>query len=766
MQPRNAPHGRIRGILRASFVLLACCTILTLAPSLALADNIYVDVNSGSDVTGTGTRGNPYKSIRHALSVAGYGDCVRVASGHYSAATSGEVFPLAVPRGVRVQGLHDPMAGAFPGARVLGDGVHRVFSITNGDANTGLDGLAISDGYAGFGAGLYINGGSSPGWGPVIQRCYFWVNTALNGGGAIHSTKGGAAACEPTIRNTYFVANEADYGGGIYAYDSDAEISRCAFVFNTSHDLTYGGGGLMSLGGTLDLDRSYFRYNVAGNDGLGGAVHLDQCDSVNVDRTYFQQNEARLGGAVYSGDSVTFQTFYDSVFRGNRADFGGAAYSRSSLLVSGCTIYSNNATTTGGAFRQAGGTLGVSNSIIWGNSTPAIASLSGSPLLSYSDIQGGGTGTGIINSPPNFYTTDPDYVPGLRLTPTSPCVDTGNPSSTGRDFLGVSRPKDGDGNGNARTDMGAFEYWLDVDRLSGPNRYETAAEMADDEPSFGHAAVIVTALDYPDALSAAGLAGLYSAPILLTSPDGLSGPTADKLRDLDVYEVFIVGGPNAVGPGVVSDLEDMGIEVTRIAGPNRYATAVAVAQYLEVRNPIWCFVARADSFPDALALGPLAYRNISPVLLVQPDSLPGDTRDALADNGYDDALIAGGDGAVSPGVKTAIEAYFPPTHVYRRAGTNRYATAAAVAEFAIDRDWLDPDYFGIATGENFPDALAGGPVCGENGGALLLTPPGALHSSASSLMSSYQDDLLEIDVFGGTGVVSDTVMNQCRTLMP
>nr|MDA3936605.1 cell wall-binding repeat-containing protein [Actinomycetota bacterium] len=144
------------------------------------------------------------------------------------------------------------------------------------------------------------------------------------------------------------------------------------------------------------------------------------------------------------------------------------------------------------------------------------------------------------------------------------------------------------------------------------------------------------------------------------------------------------------------------------------------------------------------------------------NSLPGNTQLALTNLNIDTAVIAGGESAVSNGVKDSIDEILVGmggSDSERWWGASRYETAATVARNGIAAGWGTSAFVGLATGLNFPDALGGGAVCGSTGGVLLLTSGTSLSAEAGSFLSDYSGGILEIRVFGGTGVVTDAVMN-------
>jgi putative cell wall-binding protein len=234
--------------------------------------------------------------------------------------------------------------------------------------------------------------------------------------------------------------------------------------------------------------------------------------------------------------------------------------------------------------------------------------------------------------------------------------------------------------------------------------------------------VVARADTYPDALAGGPLAYASQAPILLTDSAALSAATAEEVARLGATTALVLGGETAVGPRVVADLRAMGLDVTRIAGSSRFATAAAVAEHLDA--PDRAFVvegAHADparGWPDALAVAPLAARLGAPILLVTRDSVPTETLDALHALGPSRVTIVGGTAAVSQEVADRMVA--AGFAVDRIAGADRYTTGLAVVDEAIVDRAADPEVTWLATGLNYPDALAAGPAVAASRGQLLL----------------------------------------------
>lgn len=167
--------------------------------------------------------------------------------------------------------------------------------------------------------------------------------------------------------------------------------------------------------------------------------------------------------------------------------------------------------------------------------------------------------------------------------------------------------------------QGRLASRYEVRRISGSDRYATAAEAAR-QLGPGHPRVfLVTGRNFPDALSASAPAGMLTMPILLTGTDSLPDPTRLVLRESGTVEVVVAGGDVAVSERVVTELRGEGYLVTRLAGASRYATARRVNDWASPQLPLdnrGLVVALGERFPDALAGGPLAARRRQLVMIV------------------------------------------------------------------------------------------------------------------------------------------------------
>lgn len=293
-----------------------------------------------------------------------------------------------------------------------------------------------------------------------------------------------------------------------------------------------------------------------------------------------------------------------------------------------------------------------------------------------------------------------------------------------------------------------------VERLAGSNRFATAAAISASEFASGvPAAYVATGGNFPDALAGGPVAALNGGPILLLS--SIPGETAAELTRLHPQKIVILGGTGVVSAVDAAALASFTVgPVERLAGSNRFATAAAISVSEFSPGVPVVYIATGANFPDALAGGPLAAINGGPVLLVNAGSIPAETAGELTRLQPQKIVILGGTGAVSATVETSLDAYTTGP-VQRLFGSNRFATAAAISVSQFSPG-VDVAY--VATGANFPDALAGGPIAGINAGPILLVNrdsiPGATATELARLAPK------EIVILGGTGVVSPTVENQ------
>jgi putative cell wall-binding protein len=293
----------------------------------------------------------------------------------------------------------------------------------------------------------------------------------------------------------------------------------------------------------------------------------------------------------------------------------------------------------------------------------------------------------------------------------------------------------------------------DVTRLAGDTRYGTAATIS--AASFAPGvpvAYVATGDNFPDALAAGPAAIQAGGPVLLTRSSSVPAETITELQRLRPASIVVVGGPAVVSNNVMSQLDGLtGGPVMRIAGIDRYSTAAAVARASFPGGATRAYVAVGNSFPDALVGTPAAGVDDAPILLVTSSGIPAATRQELERLQPDQVIILGGAGVIGNAVASSL-ANLTGATVTRLSGADRYATAAAVSRETFEP--AAPSVY-IATGANFPDALAGGPVAGRAGVPLLLISSGGIPGPTAAELLRLKPEL--IILLGGEGIISDDV---------
>lgn len=220
------------------------------------------------------------------------------------------------------------------------------------------------------------------------------------------------------------------------------------------------------------------------------------------------------------------------------------------------------------------------------------------------------------------------------------------------------------------------------------------------------------------------------------------------------YWYAFAGDPNRTPGGAIgTPTPSSGPAVERLAGADRFATAAAISAASFAPGVPVAYLATGLDFPDALAAGAAASLRGGPVLLVASSSLPSATASELARLRPQAIKVIGGSGVVSDGVLAAVQVYATSGSVERVAGANRFATAAQISATTF-APGVGVAY--IATGRNFPDALAGVAAAGSVGGPILLTQPDRLPAETSAELNRLRPG--RIVVLGGSGVVSDAVL--------
>ena len=262
--------------------------------------------------------------------------------------------------------------------------------------------------------------------------------------------------------------------------------------------------------------------------------------------------------------------------------------------------------------------------------------------LNYPDALAGGPVAGIAGGP--VLLTDPGNLPQVirnelaRLRPGRIVV------------LG------GTGAVSARV-AGQLEAYGPVERVQGSDRYATAVAISRAAFAPGvPAAFVATGASFPDALAAGPAAIATRGPVLLTRPGELPPATRQELARLAPGTIYLLGGTRAVSEGVRTAIaQATGRPVVRLAGADRYATAVAISKQFFDR-PQSVYLATGSNFPDALSAVPAAGQIGAPLLLVQRDRLPPTVASELIRLHPPRCYLSGGTAVIGDAVVAGLRA--------------------------------------------------------------------------------------------------------------
>lgn len=288
-----------------------------------------------------------------------------------------------------------------------------------------------------------------------------------------------------------------------------------------------------------------------------------------------------------------------------------------------------------------------------------------------------------------------------------------------------------------------------LNRSYGNDRYQTAVAISKEGWTTSDYVIIANGENFPDALSATPLAAYYNAPILLTSRASITLNTLDELKRLKVKNVIIIGGPGVVSDAIISSITTLSYEgqtsqinFERVYGQDRFQTSVEIAKRLPKSSKI--AVLSGENFPDALSMAPFAAKNKMPILLVSKTKVSSAAMNFLANNSISKTYIIGGSGVISD---TVSRIFNSPERIW---GANRYETNIKILQhFQND---IDISKMFVASGENFPDGLAGSALVPKLSAGIVLTSK-TPSSITRDFVNTNFTKISTLNILGGTGVL-------------
>ena len=753
------------------------------APAHAVGNTINVDA------AGSG----PYKTIAQGLAAAGTGDTVAVAAGSYAG------FSLSGKAGITVQGS---------GTVTVTSGI----TLSN-DSNVTVDGLTIS-GVVGAAiaannsSGLHIthntitgSGAGSPfpepvppvtvpptptppvgsGGTPAVElsglvNSVFGSNTVS--GNKYHGIFASGPGTSGLTISGNTVANNADVTGttvpgarfaaGISVKAPNVTVSGNVLHDNQDSGLQFYGaltGSSANNGVAVD--------NVVYNNGDHGIDNLNVAGGTIVNNTVFHNYTA---GINVEGTSTGFVVENNTSV--NNAYTGSGARSRGEIRIGQSAAAS---VANGGATVDHNLVFDTLGNPLYNVDTRNGAGSAGSNLFYTSPAAfHGATGQGA-----NDQSADPKFANSaggdFHLTAGSGAIGIANAqvahySATDADgktwatadagaYGYLSGGSGGGGGGGGGTGTGPAVSRIQGNAVQGADRYGTGIALSQKQfPAAGSAPAVVIAVgdNYPDALAGVPLAKAKGAPLLLVPHAGPNvGVTAEILRVLKPGgTVYVLGGLGAVPAADVSALGLPATQITRIAGSDRFDTAIQIAHALG--DPKKVVLATGYNFADALAAGPYA-ANVFAIDATHPAAilLTADAQMTPADTAY----LANATAVATVGgpAVTAAATAKTPNVTKSFKGSDRYETAAMIAGTFTTEKTAGVAVSGASNKTQFADALTGAAYLASNGAPLVLTdntslPPfsmGALNGIANAIGVNGT-----VEIFGGPAAVSATAAQE------
>lgn len=319
-------------------------------------------------------------------------------------------------------------------------------------------------------------------------------------------------------------------------------------------------------------------------------------------------------------------------------------------------------------------------------------------------------------------------------------------------------------------------------RVEGRDRVATSIAVARDRyPDGERAAVLASAGDFADALAGASLADHVDGPLLLTQGQELDSRVVEELTDhLEPgATVWLLGGTDALGEGVEDAVADLGFATRRLAGPDRYGTATAIAQEVtgDDQGATEVILATGTDFADGASASGFASED-RVLLFTRGDVLPAATAEELArlagaSDGSDPEAVAvtAVGGSAARAVQSAPRGVRSSLDVTPVVGEDRYATSAALMVLGLDGAGGDgaegageqADGSGtvtLASGLDYADALIGGTY----GHRVVLTAPDRLPEPVAGALAQVTVNLNTVIIIGGTRSVTDVVAAEAAAI--
>ena len=198
---------------------------------------------------------------------------------------------------------------------------------------------------------------------------------------------------------------------------------------------------------------------------------------------------------------------------------------------------------------------------------------------------------------------------------------------------------------------------IKVTRISGRDRIDTSDKLSQEVSRLSKKssqAILVNGYKNIDALSVSSLATKEDLPILLNGRNTLNMSVKNRLKQMNVKKVYIIGGNNSISSDVEKELNRMQISVVRLSGTDRYETSANIAKYA-YKDFNEAIVASGENPVDALAASTLTGKKEAPILLTNKNKIPKSIKKIIEDMDIGKITIVGGENSITDNVMDDME---------------------------------------------------------------------------------------------------------------
>ncbi len=306
---------------------------------------------------------------------------------------------------------------------------------------------------------------------------------------------------------------------------------------------------------------------------------------------------------------------------------------------------------------------------------------------------------------------------------------------------------------------------IGLTRLAGLNKVDTALEIAKASYTGPVSNVILaTAENFPDALAGSVLAHKHNAPILLVgSTEEDQTKVISYMKDsMDANgTVYILGGTGAISAAMEGKIAASGFSnIKRLGGVDQYETALKIADAVDVLTGTPIVLAYGENYPDALSISSTAAAMQYPILLVQKDGISELVKKKISEIEPIRVYIIGGQAVINSAVEDEVSKLtaLDKGAIVRLSGVDRFETSLAVAKYFN----LSGQNVCVATGNNYPDALAGS-VYGANSNAPIILADVNLSGSIIDYLKTRKST--GASIFGGEAVISKAIERELSQML-